>query len=50
VVYRNRQQYYDAITASTDAGQSTPFIDKEKFNIQRLGFKKHLFSIQADGF
>ena len=27
MVYRNQQQYYDAITASTNAGQSGPFID-----------------------
>ena len=27
MVYSNQQQYYDAITASTNAGQSGPFID-----------------------
>ena len=27
MVYANQQQYYDAITASTNAGQSGPFID-----------------------
>ena len=26
-VYANQQAYYDAITASTNAGQSGPFID-----------------------
>ena len=28
MVYSNQQQYYDAITASTNAGQSGPFIDE----------------------
>ena len=27
MVYSNQQQYYDAITASSNAGQSGPFID-----------------------
>ena len=27
MVYSNQQQYYDAITASTNAGQSGPFVD-----------------------
>ena len=27
MVYANQQQYYDAITASSNAGQSGPFID-----------------------
>ena len=27
MVYSNQQQYYDAITASSKAGQSGPFID-----------------------
>ena len=27
MVYANQQAYYDAITASTNAGQSGPFID-----------------------
>ena len=27
MVYSNQQQYYEAITASTNAGQSGPFID-----------------------
>ena len=27
MVYSNQQQYYDAITSSTNAGQSGPFID-----------------------
>ena len=27
MIYANQQQYYDAITASTNAGQSGPFID-----------------------
>ena len=27
MVYNNQQQYYDAITASSNAGQSGPFID-----------------------
>ena len=27
MVYSNQQQYYDAITASTDVGQSGPFVD-----------------------
>ena len=27
IVYANQQAYYDAITASTNAGQSGPFID-----------------------
>jgi Fic family protein len=27
MIYANQQAYYDAITASTKAGQSGPFID-----------------------